>query len=89
MYPYSLGAAHRVFNAAAPGVSPCPERGRDGKFLDYCSRDMVPLVGGASRHRETMYQPEMGPIVRYVKHISAIKRNACAKRTARVDRPLW
>ena len=53
-----------------PGVSPCPGRGRSGKILDYCSRDMVPPVGGASRIRETMFSRQMGPFAQYVKQIS-------------------
>jgi hypothetical protein len=50
-----------------PGGSPCSERGRNGKFLDYCSRDLAPQFNGASRNRETTYRRQMAPLARFVK----------------------
>jgi hypothetical protein len=49
------------------GVSPCSRRGWSGKIFDYCSREMEPPVGGASRNRETMYSRTDGPFAGYVK----------------------
>jgi len=42
-------------------------RGRNVVIFDYCSQDMVPPEGGASRNRETMYAPHMGPFAGKVK----------------------
>jgi hypothetical protein len=50
-----------------PGVSPCPRRGRNGKIYGYCSREIAPPVGGASRNRETIYSRQIGLLARYVK----------------------
>jgi hypothetical protein len=61
-YPYSPGGAAGVLDAVGvldaagtPGVTPYSGRGRNGSFLDYCSRDILPPVGGLSRNRETMF----------------------------------
>jgi len=41
-------------HAVEPRRFPSLGRGRKGKIIDYCSRDMVPPWGGASRNRKTI-----------------------------------
>jgi hypothetical protein len=50
-----LAARASLWTRIGPGVLPASGRGRNGQFLVYCSREMAPPVGGASRNRETTY----------------------------------
>jgi hypothetical protein len=49
------------------GMSPLPGAADRRSFFDYCSRDVVPPEGGASRNRETIYDRHMGPFAENVK----------------------
>ena len=65
-----------------PGMSPLPGAASRRRFFDYCSRDVVPPVGGASRNRETICGENMSPGAGKVKQINFLGScNAASRRT--------
>ena len=69
-YPYAPGGTNGVLDAAGPWRLTLPRARPEREILDYCSREMGPPVGGASRNRETMFERHVVPLARFVKQIS-------------------
>jgi hypothetical protein len=80
---YRPKGAANVLDAAGPRQVALTGRGQQEKILDYCSRDLVPPVGSASRDRETIYPVIMWSCPRKVKYF-----NFLAKAGGKGARPL-